>query len=289
MIETGMGTALLLTLIAGLATGLGGLAAFLTSRSNASFLAISLGFSGGVMLYVSFVEILAKSQTLLSGAWGQTAGAWGVMAGFFGGIAVIAVIDRLVPHRVNPHEFVHQSTDVPAFDGTTSPAATAFQTSPHRPAADTLDQPLLRTGLLTALAIAIHNFPEGFATFMAALQDPTIAVAITVAIALHNIPEGIAVAVPVFQATGSRRQALGLAFLSGLAEPAGALLGYLVLRPFLTDALFGMVFAAVAGIMVFISLDKLLPTAERYGGHHQSVYGLVAGMAVMAVSLVLLG
>lgn len=284
-----MATAILLTLIAGLATGLGGLAAFLTSRSNGSFLAISLGFSGGVMLYVSFVEILAKAQVSLTGAWGQSAGSWGVIAGFFGGIAVIAVIDRLVPHQVNPHEFVHQASDIPASDGSRSPARSAFQSSPHRPGAGVSDAPLLRTGLLTALAIAIHNFPEGFATFMAALQDPTIAVAITVAIALHNIPEGIAVAVPVYQATGSRRQALGLAFLSGLAEPAGALLGYLVLRPFLTEALFGMVFASVAGIMVFISLDKLLPTAERYGGHHQSVYGLVAGMAVMAVSLVLLG
>ena len=125
--------------------------------------------------------------------------------------------------------------------------------------------------------------------FAAALGDPSVAVAITVAIALHNIPEGIAVAVPVFQATGSRAKAIGLSFLSGLSEPLGAVIGFLLLRTFLTDALFGASLAAVAGIMVFISLDKLLPTAEKYGGHHLCVYGVVAGMAVMAVSLAMLG
>lgn len=280
-----MATALLLTVIAGLATGVGGLAAFFTHRSDGTFLAVSLGFSGGVMLYVSFVELLAQASDSLTGAWGSPAGSWGVVGGFFGGIAVIAVIDRLVPHHANPHEFAHDARDAAGPMGPSSSGSGTLTTTTRPP----VDAPLLRTGLLTGAAIAIHNVPEGFATFMAALQDPTIAVAITVAIALHNIPEGIAVAVPVFQATGSRGRAVGLALLSGLAEPAGAVIGYLLLRPFLSEALFGMVFAAVAGIMVFISLDKLLPTAEKYGEHHQAVYGLVAGMAVMAVSLVLLG
>ncbi|GLU86201.1 zinc transporter ZupT [Kocuria sp. NBRC 114282] len=269
-----MAAALLLTVIAGLATGLGGLAVFLTNRSNGSFLALSLGFSAGVMLYVSFVEILAEASDLLSAAWGPGRGTWGMVGGFFAGIAVIAVIDRLVPHQANPHEFAYQPGDAEADAAFAAPAA---------------DSRLLRTGMLTALAIAIHNFPEGFATFAAALGDPSVAVAITVAIALHNIPEGIAVAVPVFQATGSRARAIGLSFLSGLSEPLGAVIGFLLLRPFLTDALFGASLAAVAGIMVFISLDKLLPTAEKYGGHHLCVYGIVAGMAVMAVSLAMLG
>lgn len=269
-----MAAALLLTVIAGLATGLGGLAVFLTNRTNGSFLALSLGFSAGVMLYVSFVEILAEASDLLSAAWGPGRGTWGMVGGFFAGIAVIAVIDRLVPHQANPHEFAYQPGDAEADAAFAAPAA---------------DSRLLRTGMLTALAIAIHNFPEGFATFAAALGDPSVAVAITVAIALHNIPEGIAVAVPVFQATGSRARAIGLSFLSGLSEPLGAVIGYLLLRPFLTDALFGASLAAVAGIMVFISLDKLLPTAEKYGGHHLCVYGIVAGMAVMAVSLAMLG
>lgn len=269
-----MAAALLLTVIAGLATGLGGLAVFLTNRTNGSFLALSLGFSAGVMLYVSFVEILAEAGDLLSAAWGPGRGTWGMVGGFFAGIAVIAVIDRLVPHQANPHEFAYQPGDAEADAAFAAPAA---------------DSRLLRTGMLTALAIAIHNFPEGFATFAAALGDPSVAVAITVAIALHNIPEGIAVAVPVFQATGSRARAIGLSFLSGLSEPLGAVIGFLLLRPFLTDALFGASLAAVAGIMVFISLDKLLPTAEKYGGHHLCVYGIVAGMAVMAVSLAMLG
>lgn len=269
-----MAAALLLTVIAGLATGLGGLAVFLTNRSNGSFLALSLGFSAGVMLYVSFVEILAEASDLLSAAWGPGRGTWGMVGGFFAGIAVIAVIDRLVPHQANPHEFAYQPGDAEADAAFAAPAA---------------DSRLLRTGMLTALAIAIHNFPEGFATFAAALGDPSVAVAITVAIALHNIPEGIAVAVPVFQATGSRARAIGLSFLSGLSEPLGAVIGFLLLRPFLTDALFGASLAAVAGIMVFISLDKLLPTAEKYGGHHLCIYGIVAGMAVMAVSLAMLG
>lgn len=269
-----MAAALLLTVIAGLATGLGGLAVFLTNRTNGSFLALSLGFSAGVMLYVSFVEILAEASDLLSAAWGPGRGTWGMVGGFFAGIAVIAVIDRIVPHQANPHEFAYQPGDAEADAAFAAPAA---------------DSRLLRTGMLTALAIAIHNFPEGFATFAAALGDPSVAVAITVAIALHNIPEGIAVAVPVFQATGSRARAIGLSFLSGLSEPLGAVIGFLLLRPFLTDALFGASLAAVAGIMVFISLDKLLPTAEKYGGHHLCVYGIVAGMAVMAVSLAMLG
>lgn len=269
-----MAAALLLTVIAGLATGLGGLAVFLTNRTNGSFLALSLGFSAGVMLYVSFVEILAEASDLLSAAWGPGRGTWGMVGGFFAGIAVIAVIDRIVPHQANPHEFAYQPGDAEADAAFAAPAA---------------DSRLLRTGMLTALAIAIHNFPEGFATFAAALGDPSVAVAITVAIALHNIPEGIAVAVPVFQATGSRARAIGLSFLSGLSEPLGAVIGFVLLRPFLTDALFGASLAAVAGIMVFISLDKLLPTAEKYGGHHLCVYGIVAGMAVMAVSLAMLG
>lgn len=182
---------------------------------------------------------------------------------FFGGIAVIALIDRLVPEEINPHE-----------PGTVDDRAR--------------QRALMRTGILTAIALGVHNFPEGFATFIAAIQNPEIGVAVAVAIAIHNIPEGLAVAVPVYQATGSRRKALRRATVSGLAEPAGAIVGYLLLMPFISDGLFGVVFAAIAGVMVFISLDELLPTAEEYGEHHWAIYGLVAGMAVMGISLVLL-
>ncbi|MDZ4197479.1 MAG: zinc transporter ZupT, partial [Candidatus Izemoplasmatales bacterium] len=146
---------------------------------------------------------------------------------------------------------------------------------------------LMRMGVFTAIAIMIHNFPEGLATFITALQEPTLAIPIAVAIAIHNIPEGIAVSVPIYYATGSKKKAFMYSFLSGLSEPVGALIGYLILMPLMSDVLLGVVFAGVAGIMVFISLDELLPSAREYGEHHLSIYGLVAGMAVMAISILL--
>lgn len=150
-------------------------------------------------------------------------------------------------------------------------------------------------GLFTALAIGIHNFPEGLATFLAALHDPSLGVAIAVAIALHNIPEGISVSVPIFYATGNRRKAFVYSFLSGMAEPVGAGIAYVALRFFVggesgavPPQIMGMLFGGIAGIMVYISLDELLPTSRAYGKGHDSIFGLVAGMAVMALSLLLM-
>jgi ZIP family zinc transporter len=145
----------------------------------------------------------------------------------------------------------------------------------------------MRMGLFTALAVAIHNFPEGLVTFLAAMQDPSLGIPVAIAIAIHNIPEGIAVAVPIFYATGSRVRALWISFLSGLSEPLGALIGYILLFRYLSNSLFGLLFASVAGIMVFISLDELLPAAREYGEPHLSLYGLLAGMMVMSVSLLM--
>ncbi|MHB9028102.1 MAG: zinc transporter ZupT [Candidatus Latescibacterota bacterium] len=257
-----------LTLLAGLSTGIGSALAFFTRRTNTRFLAAALGFSAGVMIYVSFVEILALSMDTLSAALGNAPGMWTAVASFFGGIAFIALIDRLVPSFENPHE-IHRVEELK----TAEPLKDFGR--------------LHRMGLFTALAIAIHNFPEGLATFTAALRDPALGLTIAVAVAIHNIPEGIAVSVPIFYATGSRRRAFVYSFLSGLAEPLGALIGYLILFPFLNDTVFGILFGAVAGIMVFISLDELLPSAQEYGEHHLSIYGLIGGMAVMAVSLLM--
>jgi len=222
------------------------------------------------MIYLSFVEILTQARSTLVASWGQVPGTWAAVAGFFGGILVIAIIDRLVPSAENPHE-------VQLIEHMTPQG--------QRQAAG--DSKLLRMGMFTALAIGIHNFPEGMATFAAALSDPHLGVGIAVAIAIHNIPEGISVSVPVYFATGSRKKAFWYSFLSGVSEPIGALLGYFLLRAFFSDALFGVVFAGVGGIMVFISLDELLPMAREYGEAHLSAYGLVAGMVVMAVSLLL--
>lgn len=259
--------AFLLTLLAGLSTGIGGCVAFLKGHTNHKFLSLSLGFSAGVMIYVSMIEIFAEAREALCTELGTRAGSWACVAAFFGGILISAIIDRLIPSEDNPHELCGLEEE--------SGAA-----SPH-PAR------LMRLGVFTALAIAIHNFPEGLATFVAALQNPGVAIPVVVAIAIHNIPEGIAVAVPIYQATGSKSKAFCHSFLSGLAEPVGALAGWLILRPIMSDTLFGLIFASIAGIMVFISLDELLPAAREYGEHHLSIYGLISGMAVMAISLLL--
>ena len=256
-----------LTLFAGLSTGIGSLMALMSRKFNPKFLAVSLGFSAGVMIYVSLVEILAKSRASLTSIYDVKTGNWIVLASFLGGIALIALIDRLVPSYENPHEIKNMAH------------SQASQASD--------DKRLMRLGLFSALAIGIHNFPEGLATFIGALHDPAMGVSIAAAIAIHNIPEGIAVSVPIFFATKSRKRAFFYSFASGLSEPIGALIGFFVLRSFFTEATFGIVFALIAGIMVYISLDELLPTAEEYGEHHIAIGGLIAGMAVMGANLVL--
>lgn len=257
-----------LTLFAGLATGIGSFIAFTTTRTNRTVLCAALSFSAGVMIYVSFIEIFVKARTALESALGVNTGYVVTTAAFFGGIALILLIDKLVPHHENPHELhkVEEMDDK--------------QEAAHY-------HGLYRMGLVTALAIGIHNFPEGLATFVATLKDPALGYHIAAAIAVHNIPEGIAVAVPIYFATGSRKKAFIFSFLSGLSEPVGALLGYMIFMNFFNDITFGVLFAMVGGIMVFISLDQLLPAARMYGKHHVSVYALVAGMMVMAASLLL--
>ena len=217
------------------------------------------------MIYVSFMEILPKACDALSQDLGTGTGTWAGVGAFFGGLMIMAFIDRLVPETGNPHE-PHTIEEM--------------EKKPNHPK-------LMRMGLVTALAIGIHNFPEGLATFMSALTDPVLGVSIAVAIALHNMPEGIAVSVPIYFATGSRKKAFWLSFLSGIAEPLGALIGYALLRSWMSETVFGLTFGAVAGVMVYISLDELLPTAKEYSQGHVSLYGVVSGMAVMALSLLI--
>lgn len=240
---------------------------FLQKKTNTKFLAISLGFSAGVMIYVSMIEIFAKAKDSLVAELGLKAGSWAAVASFFAGMLLIAIIDNVLPNEENPHH-LHNVEEL-------------NETKVH------IEDNLMRTGIFTALAVGIHNFPEGLAAFISALQEPSIAIPITVAIAIHNIPEGISISAPIYYATGDRKKAFKYSFLSGLAEPIGALIGYLILMPFLNDLVFGIVFGVVAGIMVYISLDELLPSAQKYGDHHLSIGGLISGMAVMAVSLLL--
>ena len=259
--------ALILTLFAGLSTGIGSIISVLYKTTNQKLLAIALGFSAGVMIYVSFVELLPEASDTLNDHFQSSTGSWITLAAFFGGMLLVTLIDKLVPSYENPHE-MH---DIEEMNEETKKSAQ-----------------LRRLGVLSAIAIAIHNFPEGVATFMASYSDTELGLPIAIAVAIHNIPEGIAVAVPIYYATKSRKKAFRLSFLSGLSEPIAAFLTYLILMPFLNDVIMGIVFASVAGIMIFISLDELLPAAEKYGEHHLAIYGLLTGMMVMAVSLLII-
>jgi ZIP family zinc transporter len=260
------GYALLLTAIAGSATGIGSALAYLTHHTRRNFLSISLGFSAGVMIYISFMELLATAQSSLVSSYGKIPGGLIAILSFLGGMMMIAVIDYLVPSYENPHEA-----------GLVEEMDTKSDS-----------RQLHRLGLLTALAIGIHNFPEGMATFFTSMNDRTVGVSIAIAIALHNIPEGISVSIPVYYATGSRRKAFFYSFLSGISEPVGALVAFLTLRSYMDSHLVDIVLSAVAGIMVFVSLDQLVPNAKKYSEGHQAVYGLISGIAVMAISLLLL-
>lgn len=265
--------AFLLTVLAGLSTGIGALLAFFSKSKSHTFLSIGLGFSAGVMVYVSFVEILSKSRNAFEAIYhNEVIGESLALLCFFGGIGLSAFIDRFIPEDVNPHE--------PKSDKQLSVLKEGNQHSILQKSA------LKRTGIFTALAIGIHNFPEGFATFMAALEDVSLGIPIALAIAVHNIPEGMAVSLPIYHATGERKKAFWYAFISGLAEPIGAIVGFFLLLPLMGELTFGITFGFVAGIMIYISFDELLPSSRLYGNAHTTILGITLGMLVMAVSLV---
>ena len=293
-------TALALTTFAGMATGVGSAIAFFAKRTNYRFLSVATGFSAGVMLYVSFVEVFTKGAAALMQEHGEVAGYAVNTLAFFVGMTLIFVIDTLIPAAENPHEVHAEAEIAPLHDGSAEAPKECLRPGVTYDCLGSHDHTehhrgLMRMGLFTALAIGIHNFPEGLVTFLAALHDPGLGVAVAVAVALHNIPEGISVSVPIYYATGRRARAFVYSLLSGLAEPVGAIVAYVVIVLLLGGAggevpqsLMGVLFAGVAGVMVYISLDELLPASRAYGKGHDSLYGLVAGMLVMAVSLVLM-
>lgn len=265
---TNLPYAIVLTLIAGLATGIGGLVVFFTNKFNGKFLALSLGFSAGVMIFISLVEIFNEARESLSILYGDKQGMLYSLLAFFGGIGIIAIIDRLIPESNNPHEL--KTT-------TLEEAKEAAQRNS-----------LMKIGIVSALAISIHNFPEGIATFVTAMNDPALGASIAFAIAIHNIPEGIAVAIPLYFATRNKGKAFLASLASGLAEPIGGLIGFFLLASIFNESFMGIILAGVAGIMVYISLDELLPAAEKYGEHHLAIIGIIAGMAFMGFSLVIM-
>lgn len=253
--------ALSLTVMAGLATGVGSVIALFAKTTNTKFLAGSLGFSAGVMIYVSMIEIFQKSRTYISAAAGDKMGYYLAVASFFAGIIFIGLIDYFVPSTEGDIGNLSEK--------------------------DNRSVALKRMGFMTALAIGIHNFPEGLATFTSALQDQHLGIAIAAAIAIHNIPEGISTSVPIYYSSGSRKKAFLVSFFSGITEPLGAIIGYLILRPFFNDAVFGVLFGVIAGIMIFISIEELLPMAREYEKSKVTIIGTILGMAIIAVSLLL--
>ncbi|MCK9453621.1 MAG: zinc transporter ZupT [Sulfurimonas sp.] len=265
--------AFMLTLLAGLSTSIGALLAFFSKSKNYTILSMGMGFSAGVMIYVSFMEILVKSKESFTEFYSsEILGDSFMVLSFFAGIALTALIDKAIPEDVNPHE--------------TKSSSELLELKPHSKSSIIKNSTLKRTGIFTALAIAIHNFPEGFATFISALENPTLGITIAFAIAIHNIPEGMAVSLPIYHATGDKKSAFWYATLSGLAEPVGALVGFFLLFPFMGGATLGITFGLVAGIMVYISFDELLPAARVYGNAHTTIAGITIGMLVMAISLI---
>jgi zinc transporter, ZIP family len=277
------GSALLITLFAGLATGIGAFVSVFVKKKDYSFLSLGLGFSAGVMIYVSFMELLVHSGEALEASFGHGTKTGLIrIAAFFGGILLAGAIDRLIPESANPHECGHDTSERIVEECN-------CEHKEHDHASEMAKMKLARMGVFAAVAIAIHNFPEGFAVFAAALKEPALGLSVGVAIAIHNIPEGMAIAIPVYYATGSRIRAFTYAFLSGFAEPLGAIIGYLLLKDLLAGPAFGIVFGVVAGIMIYISFDELLPAARRYGKGHLAITGLVLGMLVMSLGLDVLG
>lgn len=261
-------TAFLITLFAWLATWIGSLIAFFAKSTNERLLSVSLWFSAWAMIYISFVELFPQWNYLIENFfWIWSSWIWPFS--FFIWFLAVALIDFLIPNYENPHE-MHKIEEIRDEE-----KARKFNK-------------LYRVWIVTALAIAVHNFPEGFATFLSSMSNIELWIMIAFAVAIHNIPEWIAIAIPIYYATNSRKKAFFYSFASWLTEPIWGLIAFLLLKDLFNDWFVWVLFALVSGIMVFISFDSLLPSANKYWNHHLSIYWLVAWMIVMAVSLIIL-
>ena len=255
--------AMLMTLVAGLTTAVGGAIAFMVKKDNLKVLSVGLGFSAGVMIFLSLTDIIPEASELLAVNF-PNVHEWMVFAGFILGIIVAILIDYFLPDHVDPDELANP--DAPC-------------NHHHK---------IKRAGLLTAIAICVHNFPEGMATFLTTTQNLTLGISVGLAIAIHNIPEGFAIALPIYHVTGKKRYAMLYASLSGISEPIGALIGMLLFTLFLPQVLVGILLAAVAGIMIYLSFDTLLPLSREYGNWHLSMIGIMTGILFIWAGLILL-
>ena len=258
--------ALLLTLIAGGATSIGAMLTFFVKQHNFRVLALGMSFSAGVMIYLSFMDILPMAiENMSASNEASKLGHILAVVTFFIGVFIAGIIDHFVPEHLN-------SDDDPKHNKKNYASKKAH-----------------RAAILTALALAIHNFPEGFSVFVSSIENITVGIGVAIAIILHNIPEGISVAMPIYSATGNRAKAFWIATASGMAEPLGALVAYLVLAPIVTPMISGIALAVTAGLMVYIALDELLPMAREYGEEHYGIFGTFAGMALMAFVSIFFG
>lgn len=257
-----------LTTLVGLSMGAGSLLSFFVKETNKRFLSLSLSFSAGIMIYVSFMAILPEGMELVESYFGEH-NKFIALGGFFGGMLITAIVEKLV-HQFGGHIHGHDHDD---------------DHEHHNHDSEHEGEHLSKLGLMSAVAIAIHNLPEGLAIFTAGLKDITVAIPIAAAVILHNIPLSIAISVPIYYSTGSKKKAFIYSLLVGMCQPLGAIVGYMILSRFFNDLVFGILFSVVAGIMIFVSLDELLPSSQKYEDHHISVYGAIAGMMVMALSM----
>lgn len=261
MVPENIWIAVVLTLLAGGATGIGSLFSFFIKRFRKSYLSFALGMSAGVMIYISLAELMPSAT--------EGIGFFMANVAFFSGIVLIMLIDFIIPH-----DYIEEHVS-----------------RGHRGT----DKKLMSAGIFTAIGIAIHNFPEGLAVLVGSLESLSLGIPVAFAIAVHNIPEGIAVSFPILYATKSRSKAFTYSLLSGLAEPAGAIIGIMILLPFISPWLLSFMLAFVAGIMVFISFDELLPLCFEKGmcpkehhcvwRAHVPIAGIIFGMLIMAMSL----
>ncbi|NHJ40570.1 MAG: zinc transporter ZupT [Asgard group archaeon] len=279
--------AFLLTTFAGLSTGFGSAIPFFFRKFRKSYLAFFLGLSAGVMILVSFMELLPNALENLESYY--------VFLAFFGGMVVVVIIDLFMPREKNPHHMTRKEEIITSIQRECMGECEEDEPIKTRVELEEINEEdkakkLRRTGMVTALAIAIHNFPEGMATFATAISDINLGITIAVAIAIHNIPEGISVSIPIYYATKNKWKSFGLSLASGIAEPIGALVAYGILRSItgvISPKVLAISLAAVAGIMVYISIDELIPVAHEYGKGDIVMAGVVIGMVIMAASLVL--
>ena len=254
---------LILTLCAGMSTLLGGFVTFFIKRNNLKALSVGLGFSAGVMIYVSLGNLMGEASEMLTAYYSVIPAKALSFAGFFIGIIIAIIIDYFIPDHIET-DFLNNQNKCK---------------QRHR---------IRRAGLITAIAVTLHNFPEGMATFLVSSQDLRLGIPVAIAIAIHNIPEGIAIALPIFHANGKKRLAILYSFVSGISEPIGGLIGVLLLKTIMPEQAVGFMTAAVAGIMVYLSFDTLLPLSREYGENHHVIIGIITGMLIMSLGLIFL-